>query len=158
MEKLTKRLATKLAKHDFNDLANILSDMSFIEAYNMLNGFNLEMGKSTCGDELMGLTISFDFNYKHINGTIFRIDDGSYEGACELYNRISVWDDEFSSPIIDCLEMEVNLKLEDMNENNQLVLETLESLKNNEVFVTMLDFGVIELRLETYRDLDAPND
>ena len=158
MEKLTKRLATKLAKHDFNDLANILSDMSLIEAYNMLNGFNLEMGKSTCGDELMGLTISFDFNYKHINGTIFRIADGSYEGACELYNRISVWDDEFSSPIIDCLEMEVNLKLADMNENNQLVLETLESLKNNEVFVTMLDFGVIELRLETYRDLDAPND
>lgn len=45
-----------------------------------------------------------------------------------------------------------------MNENNQLVLETLESLKNNEAFVTMLEFGVIELRLETYRDLDAPND
>ena len=43
-------------------------------------------------------------------------------------------------------------------ENNQIVLETLESLKNNEAFVTMLDFGVIELRLETYRDLDAPDD
>jgi nitrogen regulatory protein PII-like uncharacterized protein len=43
-------------------------------------------------------------------------------------------------------------------ENNQFVLETLESLKNNEAFVTMLDFGVIELRLETYRDMDAPND
>ena len=45
-----------------------------------------------------------------------------------------------------------------MNENNKLVLETLESLKNNNVFVSLLEFGVIELRLETYRDLDAPND
>ena len=45
-----------------------------------------------------------------------------------------------------------------MNENNKLVLETLESLKDNKAFVTMLEFGVIELRCETYRDLDAPNE
>jgi len=106
MEKLVERLAIELAKCEFNELANTLSDMSFIEAYNMLKGFNLEMNETTCGDELIGINLSFDFNYKHINGTIFRIDDGSYEGACELYQRISVWDDEFSSPIIDCLEME----------------------------------------------------
>lgn len=106
MEKLVKRLAIELAKCEFNELANTLSDLSFIEAYNILKGFKLEMGESTFGDELLGITISFDFKYKHINGTIFRIDDGSYEGACELYNRISVWDKEFSSPIIDCLEME----------------------------------------------------
>lgn len=106
MEKLIERLATEVAKYEFNELANLLSDMSFIKAYNTLKGFNIEMGKSTCGDELIGINLSFDFNYKHINGTIFRIDDGSYEGACELYNRISVWDKEFSSPIIDCLEME----------------------------------------------------
>lgn len=106
MEKLIERLATEVAKYEFNELANLLSDMSFIKAYNTLKGFNLEMGKSTCGDELLGMYISFDFNYKHINGTIFRIDDGSYEGACELYQKISVWDNEISSPIIDCLEME----------------------------------------------------
>lgn len=106
MEKLVERLAIELAKCEFNELENTLSDMSFIEAYNMLKGFNLEMDESTCGDELIGITISFDFNYKHIKGTIFRIDDGSFKGACELYQRISVWDNEISSPIIECLEME----------------------------------------------------
>ena len=106
MEKLVIRLAAELAKREFNELFEMLEDMSFIKAYNTLKGFNLEMGESTCGDELLGINLSFDFNYKHINGTIFRIDDGTFEGACELYNRISVWDDEISSPIIDCLEME----------------------------------------------------
>lgn len=106
MEKLVNKLATELAKYEFNELSEMLEDMTFIDAYNKLSGFNLEMGTSTCGNELIGISLSFDFNYKHINGTIFRIDDGSYEGACELYQRISVWDDEFSSPIIECLEME----------------------------------------------------
>lgn len=106
MEKLVNRLATELAKYEFNELAKMVSKMSFIKAYNTLKGFNLEMGESTCGDELLGIILSFDFNYKHINGTIFRIDDGSYEGACELYQRIAVWDGEYSSPIIECLEME----------------------------------------------------
>ena len=106
MEKLVYRLAKSLAEYEFNELANLLSDMPFIKAYNTLKGFNLEMDECKCKDELLGLQIRFDFNYKHINGTIFKIDDGSYEGACELYQRISVWDDEFSSPIIDCLEME----------------------------------------------------
>jgi hypothetical protein len=52
--------------------------------------------------ELFGLGIRFDYNYKHINGTVFRTS----KGGCELYETISVWDDEFSSPIIECLEME----------------------------------------------------
>lgn len=106
MENLIKKLATELAQRDYNELSEMLEDMSFIEAYNELKGFNLEMGESTCEDELLGIVLGFDFKYKHIKGTIFRIDDGSFEGACELYNRISVWDDEFSSPIIECLEME----------------------------------------------------
>lgn len=101
-----ENLIKELAKYEFNELAKMVSKMSFIKAYNTLKGFNLEMGESTCGNELLGLIISFDFNYKHINGTIFRIDDGSYEGACELYQRISVWDNEFSSIIIECLEMD----------------------------------------------------
>ena len=101
MEKLVNRLATELAKYEFNELANLLSDMPFIKAYNTLKGFNLEMDECKCKDELLGLQIRFDFNYKHINGTIFQTkDDG-----CELHEIISVWDDEFSSPIIECLEM-----------------------------------------------------
>ena len=101
MEKLVNRLATELAKYEFNELANLLSDMPFIKAYNTLKGFNLEMDECKCKDELLGLQIRFDFNYKHINGTILQTkDDG-----CELYEIISVWDDGFSSPIIKCLEM-----------------------------------------------------
>ena len=102
MEKLVNRLAKSLAEYEFNELANLLSDMPFIKAYNTLKGFNLEMDECKCKDELLGLQIRFDFNYKHINGTIFQTkDDG-----CELYEIISVWDDGFSSPIIECLEME----------------------------------------------------
>lgn len=102
MEKLVNRLATELAKYEFNELANLLSDMPFIKAYNTLKGFNLEMDECKCKDELLGLQIRFDFNYKHINGTIFQTEDD----GCELHEIISVWDDEFSSPIIECLEME----------------------------------------------------
>ena len=101
MEKLVYRLAKSLAEYEFNELENLLSDMPFIKAYNTLKGFNLEMDECKCKDELLGLQIRFDFNYKHINGTIFQTkDDG-----CELYEIISVWDDGFSSPIIECLEM-----------------------------------------------------
>lgn len=102
MEKLVNRLATELAKYEFNELANLLSDMPFIKAYNMLKGFNLEMDECECKGELLSISVRFDFNYKHINGTIFQTKDG----GCELYEIISVWDDEFSSPIIERLEME----------------------------------------------------
>ena len=101
MENLIKKLATELAQREYNELYELLEDVSFIDAYNKFNGFNLEMDECKCKDELLGLQIRFDFNYKHINGTIFQTkDDG-----CELYEIISVWDDGFSSPIIECLEM-----------------------------------------------------
>ena len=102
MEKLVNRLATELAKFEFKELSEKLSEMTFIKAYNELKGFNLEMDECTCQGELLGLQIRFDYNYKHINGTIFKTEDG----GCELYDMVSVWDDEFSSPIINCLEME----------------------------------------------------
>jgi hypothetical protein len=102
MEKLVNRLATELAKYEFNELENLLSDMPFIKAYNVLKGFNLEMDEWECKGELLSISVRFDFNYKHINGTIFQTEDG----GCELYEIISVWDDEFSSPIIERLEME----------------------------------------------------
>jgi hypothetical protein len=102
MEKLVIRLATELAKYEFNELENLLSDMPFIKAYNALKGFNLEMDECRCKGELLSISVRFDFNYKHINGTIFQTEDG----GCELYEIISVWDDKFSSPIIERLEME----------------------------------------------------
>ena len=102
MEKIIERLAAELAKYEFNELEGILFGMPFIKAYNMLKGFNLEMSKCMCNKELLSLQITFDFNYKHISGTIFRTDDG----GCELHEMVSVWDDKSSSPIIECLEME----------------------------------------------------
>lgn len=102
MEKLVNRLATELAKYEFNELANLLSDMPFIKAYNMLKGFNLEMDECKCKGELLSISVRFDFNYKHINGTIFQTKDG----GCELYETIAVWDDEYSSPIIESLDVE----------------------------------------------------
>ena len=84
MEKLVNRLAKSLAEYEFNELANLLSDMPFIKAYNTLKGFNLEMDECKCKDELLGLQIRFDFNYKHINGTIFQTNDD----GCELYEII----------------------------------------------------------------------
>ena len=101
-EKLVNKLAIELAKYEFNELANILSDMPFIKAYNTLKGFNLEMDECTCKNELLSISVRFDYNYKHINGTIFRAEDG----GCELYEMVSVWDDEFSSPIIESLDVE----------------------------------------------------
>ena len=101
MENLVNRLAAELATYEFSELENLLTDMPFIKAYNTLKGFNLEMDKCTCKDELLSISVRFDFKYKHISGTVFQTKDG----GCELYETISVWDDEFSSPIIECLEL-----------------------------------------------------
>ena len=101
-EKLVNRLAIELAKYEFNELANLLSNMSFIEAYNTLKGFNLEMSECKCKDELLSISVTFDYDYKHIRGTIFRTEDG----GCELHEMVSVWDDVFSTPIIESLDVE----------------------------------------------------
>ena len=97
-EKLIKELATELANYEYNELSDKLSEMTFIEAYNALKGFNLEMDDLTCNGELFGIQVRFDYNYKHINGTIFK--DGEY---CELGETITVWDSNFVSPIIDSM-------------------------------------------------------
>ncbi len=101
MYKLIKKLATEVAQRDYNQLYELLEDISFIDAYNKLNGFNLEMDDMTCNDKLFHIQIRFDYNYKHINGTIFRTEDG----GCELGERVSVWDEDYSSPIIEYLDL-----------------------------------------------------
>ena len=101
MERLIKKLATELAQHDYNELFEMLEDMTFIDAYNKLGGFNLEMDDCNCKGELLSIQIRFDYNFKHINGTIFRTEDG----GCELHEMVCVWDNEISSPIIDSLKL-----------------------------------------------------
>ena len=157
---LIKKLATELAQRDYNELFELLRGVTFVDAYNKLGGFNLEMDECACDGELIAIQIRFDYRFNHIEGTIFRTENG----GCELGEGVAVWDSSYSSPIIQQLDLcyeklnENNQLALETLENNQFVLETLESLKNDEAFVTMLDFGVIELRLETYRDMDAPND
>ena len=60
MERLIKKLATELAERDYNELYQMLEDMTFIDAYNKLGGFNLEMNTSTCGKEL-AKTLNYTF-------------------------------------------------------------------------------------------------
>jgi ATPase subunit of ABC transporter with duplicated ATPase domains len=90
MEKFIKKLATELAKYEFNELANLLSDMSFIKAYNTLKGFNLEMGESTCGDELLGINLSFDFNGRSGNDVLKIRRKDLYIGDRLLIKRINM--------------------------------------------------------------------
>lgn len=100
---LINRLATDLAKYEFMELNSLLKNLSFIDAFNKLKGFNLEMHSVKSNDTLIGFDTHFDYNYKHINGTIFQTDGN----RCELNGTIAVWDDNFSSPIIEQLEIDV---------------------------------------------------
>ena len=101
MENLIKKLATELAQHDYNELYELLDGVTFVEAYNKLGGFHLEMDQCTCNEELISIQVRFDYHFKRINGTIFRTEDGE----CELGETISVWDDDYSSPIVEKLDL-----------------------------------------------------
>ena len=101
MENLIKKLATELAQREYNELYELLEGVPFIEAYNKFNGFNLEMEGCTCKGELLSLSIRFDYNFNHINGTIFRTE----YGGCELSETVTVWDNDYSSPIINQLNL-----------------------------------------------------
>lgn len=102
MEKLIKKLATELAQYEYNELFERLAEMTFIDAFNTLGGFNLDMGTHrTCEGELFAIDIRFDYNFKHISGTIFRTADG----RCELGEGVAVWVDDHSSPIIKQLDL-----------------------------------------------------
>ena len=101
MENLIKKLATELAQREYNELYELLENVPFIDAYNKFNGFNLEMEECTCKGELLSISIRFDYNFNHINGTIFRTENG----GCELGETITIWDDDYSSPIIEQLDL-----------------------------------------------------
>ena len=72
MVTIIKKLATELAQCDYNELYELLETMSFVDAYNKLGGFNLQMDKCTNNNELLNIEVRFDYNFKHINGTIFQ--------------------------------------------------------------------------------------
>ena len=75
-----------LAKKEYNELCELVSNLTYVEAYNKLNGFNLTSDPITIGDKLIGLNEFFDVNYKHINTTIFRTN----ENGCEVWEEFGI--------------------------------------------------------------------
>ena len=97
-EQIIKNLATELAKVQFLEVNNIINGCeTFEEAYNKLGGFNLDTNNTFAQNELIHVSLQFDFNYKNINGTIF-YDLKSKK--FEIYEGVSVWVKNFSSPVL----------------------------------------------------------
>ena len=80
-------LAKEIAKRDLASLANFVSGMTFEQAFNVLNGFNLSSDPMMIGDKLLGFNTFFDLTYKSISTTIFKTEDG----GCEVYDTADVW-------------------------------------------------------------------
>lgn len=97
-EQIIKNLATELAKVQFLEVNNIINGCeTFEEAYNKLGGFNLDTNNTFAQNELIHVSLQFDFNYKNINGTIF-YDLKSKK--FEIYEGVSVWVKNFSSSVL----------------------------------------------------------
>ena len=96
-EEIIKKLATELAKAQFLEVNNIINGCeTFEEAYNKLGGFNLDTNNTFAQNELIHVSLQFDFNYKNINGTIFYdIKSQTYE----IYQAVHVWVDNISNPV-----------------------------------------------------------
>lgn len=100
MKKITERLVKELANRDYKELAKLVKKLTFEEALKKLNGFNMETNTWVMGDkkEYVATTISFDFNFKSLNGTIFRTPNNK----CELHEFFDIWLDTISTPIAKC--------------------------------------------------------
>ena len=64
-------------------------------------GEELVIYKCTNNNELLNIEVRFDYNFKHINGTIFQTKNG----GCELGESVALWLDDYSSPIVDQLDL-----------------------------------------------------
>ena len=96
-EEIIKKLATELAKAQFLEVNNIINGCeTFEEAYNKLGGFNFDTNNTFAQNELIHVSLQFDFNYKNINGTIF-YDLKSKK--FEIYEGVYVWVDDISAPV-----------------------------------------------------------
>lgn len=85
MEKVAIDFAKKLGEYEYQELANKLVGMPFMQAFIDLEGYNF--------DEVEGF---FDCNYKDISVTIWR---NKFKG-CYLNPSFDVWHSEISSPIV----------------------------------------------------------
>ena len=76
----------ELAQSDIDSLNKVILGMTYNDALSQLNSFNAENDNEFS---------NFDFNYRSLNGTIYKTKDGK----CKLADRIEIWLSEFYSPI-----------------------------------------------------------
>jgi hypothetical protein len=83
-----ERALKEIASTEYNELCELVSHLTYFEAYNKLNGFNLTSEPIVMGEEkkLIGMNEFFDISYKHIRTTIFRV--GGNE--CEVWEEFSL--------------------------------------------------------------------
>ena len=77
-----------LAKKEYNELCELVNDLTYIEAYNKLDGYNLTSEPITIGEneKLLGINEFFDVKYKHIETSIFRVD----KNKCEVWEEFDL--------------------------------------------------------------------
>ena len=93
-EVMLKAMIAELAQSDLDALNVALKDKKYETAFKELDGFNLTSDPITCKDEFLGLNEFFDYNYKHLNGTIFRCGD-----LCEIGENVDFWMRDCPSPV-----------------------------------------------------------
>lgn len=91
---IRERLLGEIVVRDYTDLTERLKDVSFVDAYNTLKGFNLTTNPMFANGKLKEVNTFFDFNYKSLNGTI-HCDNGK----CKVHGLLDVWLEDESSPI-----------------------------------------------------------
>ena len=87
MNKELEEMLKQAAKEEYNELCKLVSGITFFEAYNKLNGYNLTADPITIGEDkrLIGMNEFFDVTYKHVKTAIFRKDDSK----CEVWEEFS---------------------------------------------------------------------
>ena len=70
---MVKKLAFELGKRDYESLCGFVSTLTFEQAFNALNGFNLDVCICTQNDKYLDHCMFFDCNYKSISTTIFKV-------------------------------------------------------------------------------------
>ncbi len=91
-----RAIATSIARIQYDDLCQKVSEMTFIQAYNELKGYNLELCTTFFGNELASLGAMFSVTYGTITTAIFKLADDS----CEVHEEAAVTlKDEFGEVI-----------------------------------------------------------
>ena len=97
VRKSLEEIAMEVARIDREELVNLVKNMRFEDALKQLNGINLQTIVTKVNDEVLGVNMAFDVNFKSISTTIFSTDNN----RCEVYEFVDVWIDEISAPILE---------------------------------------------------------